>query len=416
MGSISHWQAERDTHAPAPLGAAPLRAERTADTVVIGGGITGAATALWLARAGARVALLEAREIAAAASGRNGGFLLGGTAATYASTIARIGRERARRTWAYSLESHRLATSLIAEMQGRDWRCGYQRCGSMRIAVTEPELQDVWESVRLLIKDGWEAVPVDVAELPERLRGAYLGGSFHPMDGEMQPVHFVRGLVRLAMASGAAIYEASPVVTLTEHADHVLARTPEGAVRARTAVLATNVQLPALLEQVGAPWLGRVVTPARGQMLATVPVEEELFSWPCYADEGYQYWRQLRDGRVVVGGWRNRSFATEATDDETPGPPIQDHLEHFVRHTLRLSAERAPISQRWAGIMAFSADGLPLVGKVPGTARCLLAGAYAGHGNAYALAAARVIAELVSGSTHPDADLFDPARFAPASG
>src|SRR5260370_6629894 len=173
----------------------------------------------------------------------------------------------------------------------------------MRIGVTEPELQDVWESVRLLIKDGWEAVPVDVAELPERLRGAYLGGSFHPMDGEMQPVHFVRGLVRLAMASGAAIYEASPVVTLTEHADHVLARTPEGAVRARTAVLATNLPLPALLEQVGAPWLGRVVTPARGQMLATVPVEEELFSWPCYADEAYHYCRHLRNSPVLVPGW-----------------------------------------------------------------------------------------------------------------
>ena len=221
----------------------------------------------------------------------------------------------------------------------------------------------------------------------------------------------MRGIARLAEMAGASFYEGSPVSTLTEEQGHVLARTPEGAVRAERAVLATNAQLPALLGQLGAGWLGAKVQPTRGQMLATEPVDEELFTWPCYADEGYQYWRQLADGRLVVGGWRNQSFATEATDDETPGPPVQDHLERFVRETLALPAARAPIARRWAGIMAFSADGLPLVGRVPGTERCYIAGAYTGHGNAYAILSARVTADLIRGQPNPDADLFDPARF-----
>jgi gamma-glutamylputrescine oxidase len=148
-------------------------------------------------------------------------------------------------------------------------------------------------------------------------------------------------------------------------------------------------------------------------MLATTPLDEELFTWPCYADEGFQYWRQLADGRLVIGGWRNRSFDSEYTDDETPCSPVQDHIERFLRETLRVPPERAAIERRWAGIMAFSPDGEPMVGHVPASLRCYVAGAYTGHGNAYALTAAQVVAELIRQGTHPEADLFDPARFAP---
>ena len=163
--------------------------------------------------------------------------------------------------------------------------------------------------------------------------------------------------------------------------------------------------------QLGAEWLAQAITPTRGQMLSTAPVAERLFDCPCYADDGYQYWRQLADGRLAIGGWRNHSFATEYSSDETPAESVQSHLESFLRETLRLPD--LAIEHRWAGIMAFSSDGLPLIGALPGVEGCYLAGGYTGHGNAYALHAAWVLAELIAGRTPADADLFDPARFAP---
>src|SRR3989442_3602047 len=67
----------------------------SADVVVIGAGVAGAATAYWLARAGARPLVLEARTIAEAASGRNAGFLLAGVAENFLVASRRYGEPNA---------------------------------------------------------------------------------------------------------------------------------------------------------------------------------------------------------------------------------------------------------------------------------------------------------------------------------
>jgi gamma-glutamylputrescine oxidase len=411
LGSVSYWQAEAALATPEAV--APLRGTYEADVAVIGAGITGTALAIELAGAGMHVAVVEARRVASGASGRNGGFLLGGTAGTYAEASARYGHERARRIWAFSQGNNALARERIGELAALGWDSGYRQTGSMRLACAEAELEAIHTSVAQLQRDGWTAQLIAREDLPPRLRAHYLGGSYHPGDGEIQPARFVRGLAELARRAGAIVFEESPVTGLHEDGEGVTVQTEEGALHARQLVLATNAWLPQLGTMLGQEWLAAAITPTRGQMLVTEPVGERLFECPYYADEGYQYWRQLPDGRLAVGGWRNRSLETEYTDDETPGASVQDHLERFVREILDLSGVK--VERRWAGIMAFSADHLPLVGRVPGTERCFVAGGYTGHGNAYALAAAHVLSALLRGEAHPDADLFAPARLMASS-
>lgn len=63
---------------------------------IVGGGVTGCACALTVAQAGKRVRLVEAREIAGGASGRNGGFALRGSAQAYDVARRELGTEHAR--------------------------------------------------------------------------------------------------------------------------------------------------------------------------------------------------------------------------------------------------------------------------------------------------------------------------------
>lgn len=409
MGSTSLWQAEVQTTDQA-LSSNPLHGTHVTEVAIIGAGITGTATALWLARAGVRVRVLEARSIAAGASGRNGGFISDGTTASYATTIQRYGREQARRLWAFTVRNHEYARRFIEELEQHGWSCGYRRNGSLKLAAKESELETIIESASLLNEDGRAVQVVLRNDLPSRLRNAYFGGAFYPANGELHPARFVTGLALLAQQAGAVFHAASPVSGISMGEDGVLLDTREGKLHARTLVLATNAWLPEIGAQVGAHWLSRCITPIRGQVIATEPVNERLFLCPCSADEGYQYWRQLADRRLVVGGWRNRSFDSESqTYDETSNEVVQRHLDAFVHETLNLPQVR--ITNRWAGIMGFTADSLPLIGRLPGVPNCYIAGGYTGHGNAFAIHAAKLIGELVLGKANSDAELFNPTRF-----
>jgi|SRR5579871_1001794 glycine/D-amino acid oxidase-like deaminating enzyme len=411
MGSVSYWQAERDQVVGEPASAGQLQGAAETDIAIIGAGITGTSAALWLARAGAQVAIVEARAVAAGASGRNGGFLLGGTSETYVDSIERYGHERSKRIWAFSQANNALAVEIIAALGASGWSCGYQRTGSLRIAASEEEFAEHHRSVALLAADGWHAELVERAQLPACLQSHYQGGIYYPEDGEIQPALLVTGLARLARDAGAVFYDHSPVSAIERTATGFIVQTPIGTLNARTLILAANAWLPEVGKLLGADWLAQHIEPTRGQMLATAPVSERLFECPCYANEGYEYFRQLADGRLVIGGWRNTSFATEYTSDETAGGVVQDQLERFLRETLR--QPQAQIERRWAGIMAFSSDGLPLIGNLPGVPGCYIAGGYTGHGNAYALLAARMIAGDITGRSQEYqeyANLFAPER------
>jgi glycine/D-amino acid oxidase-like deaminating enzyme len=334
---------------------------------------------------------------------------LGNPTKLYTHTIANHGREKAQRLWAFSTANYAYALEFMQELDMQGWSCDYQQNGFYKLAINEVEFADIIESTRFLNEDGYQSQIVQRNELPECLRKAYLGGTYFSSCGELHPARFVKGMAKLAEQAGAVFHEESPVTKITIGDNGILLSTPRGTLHVQKLILATNAWLPEIGKLIGADWLARVITPTRGQVIATEPISERLLPCPCSANERYQYWRQLPDGRLIVGGWRNCSFETETfTYEETPYDGIQQHLDAFVHKTLNLPDVH--ITNRWAGIMAYTPDSIPLVGPVPGIPCCYICGGYTGHGNAFAINCARLISELVLGKTNPDAELFDPER------
>jgi glycine/D-amino acid oxidase-like deaminating enzyme len=355
----------------------PLAGDVTADVAIVGAGIAGVATAYFLASTGAKVIVLEARGVAEAASGRNAGFLLAGVAENFVAAAHRYGERNALRIWHFTRHTQALVRSLVAE-HGID--CELRWNGSDQIPGDDDEWREIEGSSRRLSSEG-VAVRVD----PAARRATYAD------DGELHPVRWVRGLAAAAVAKGARIHESTRVDALARGE----LRTATGVVRAAAIVLCTNAYTAHLT--------GSRVRPVRGQMLATAPAAP-VFARPAYANRGYQYWRQTRDGRVVVGGWRDTAVDEEVGEEERTTDVIQKKLEAFLReHRIT-----AAVTHRWAGTMGFSHDALPYIGAIaPGLFVC---GGFTGHGMAFGPASAELVAMLVRGGTHPDADLFDPMR------
>ena len=349
-----------------------------ADVAVVGAGITGCACAGTLARAGLRVLVHDARGVGTGASGRNGGFALRGAAARYDVARETYGAEAARELWRRTETALNRLESLAGD--------AFQRTGSLRLAADVEERVEIRAEFEALREDGFGAEWRDeVAHLRPDFRGAI----FHPGDGSVQPARFVQALARRATEHGVAFVENQRVESLDD-------------LDAEQIVLATDGSGRGLI-----PGLDEALWPARGQVIATEPLSERVFECPHYARQGFDYWQQLPDRRVVLGGFRDFSILTEMTDDETTTEPIQDALDAFLAELLGFMPD---VTHRWAGIFGLTQDLLPLVGPVPGHDGVWVAGGYSGHGNVLGLLCGELVAAAISGQDDPLLELFAPAR------
>jgi gamma-glutamylputrescine oxidase len=348
------------------------------DVAIIGAGITGCACALALARGGRRVAVYDARGIAQGASGRNGGFALRGGAARYDVARETYGGVAARELW----QRTEAALDRLANLAGNAFR----RTGSLRLAADVEERVEIRTEYEALREDGFAA---EWREDLRQLRPDFRGAIFHPGDGAVQPARFVARLAAAAADAGVSFYEHRRVTSLEElDADEV--------------VFATDGSGRGLI-----PELDEALWPARGQVLATEPLDEQLFDCPHYARQGFDYWQQLPDRRLVLGGFRDFSILTEMTDEETTTAPIQEALDAFLAELLD---EMPKVTHRWAGIFGLTQDLLPLVGHVPGHDGVWVAAGYSGHGNVLGLLCGELVANAILGVDDPLLELFSPTR------
>ncbi len=185
---------------PVPAPRPALSGDVACDVVVIGAGVTGAAAARHLARAGVEVVWLESSRVAMRATGRNAGFILQGTAERYDRARTVMGADRARRVHAWSLENH---DRMAAVIHDEGIACHYRRGGSLQLAGSAQEEAELVESARLLRADGFEAelLTGDAVPAVHRAAGFEVGVRL-PRDGELDPAAFVRGAADAATRAG----------------------------------------------------------------------------------------------------------------------------------------------------------------------------------------------------------------------
>jgi gamma-glutamylputrescine oxidase len=363
-----------------PVARAAPRHVGKVDVAIVGAGITGIAAALRLAENGKRVRVHDARGVAEGASGRNGGFALRGGASRYDVARETYGVEAARGLWHWT--EH--ALDRMAELAGD----ALQRNGSFRLAADPDEHEEIRCEYEAFREDGIEAEWVD--DLPGHLAGRFEGGIVHPRDAALQPARWVRRLAARAAGAGVEIREHDRVDDVT-------------ALAAEQVLVATDGYGHGLV-----PELADAIWPTRGQVIVSEPLDRVLYDRPHYARQGFDYWQQLPDRRVLLGGFRDVSILDELTDVEEMTTTIQDSLESFLGELI---GEQPRISHRWAGIFGLTQDMLPLVGRVPGRDTVWVAGGYSGHGNVLGFACGELVADAILGDTSsPQLQLFDPAR------
>jgi gamma-glutamylputrescine oxidase len=394
MSSPSLWQEQRPGR-----GFAALSGDELCDVCIVGAGITGAACAWRLLEHGLAVTILEGRETAAAASGRNGGFAVTGMALELAALADLLGEAEAIRLYRATEAALQEMIAMATELRVPE---AIRRTGSLWLADAR-ERDDLVETVRLARAAGIRCRPAPDL-IPDTMRDDDPAAAFFEDDAELMPAAWVRALAEASADRGARVFERSPVTGLAQDGQGWTVAAGGGSVRAQAIVVASDGLIPQLV-----PELDGVIYPVRGQVVATAPLERMPLACPTHSQAGFMYYRPTADGRLVVGGGRLENLEAEYTDEERTTAPVQRVLDRFLRD--RLGMPDAPITHRWAGIMGFSADLLPVVGEVPGRPGLHVAGGYSGVGNVHGYLCGRMVADLIAAGSHPDAATFDVARF-----
>jgi glycine/D-amino acid oxidase-like deaminating enzyme len=416
---------------------------KSADAVVIGGGIVGVFTAYYLARSGLRVALVEKGLIGAEQSSRNWGWC---------RQQNRDGRELPIATKSLDLWERFAADS------GED--TGFRRCGLFYLSNDEQEIAGWarWHDFARTV--GVTTHMLDSAAATERGRATgriWKGGVFSPTDGVADPANAAPAVARAIMKLGSTVHQNCAARGLETEAGRVSGViTESGVIRTKTAILAGGAWASSFCRQLGIRFPQASV---RSSILAVSAGAEGLpdalhtsgVSITRRGDGGYTLAisgrgridltpQQLRFSSQFVPmflkrrkslspggleGFRSghESLKRWRLDRATPMEhmrildPRPDHATIELTHARALELlpelRKTKITAGWAGYIDSTPDGVPGIGEISTLPGFILAAGFSGHGFGIGPGAGHLIADIVTGAAPiVDSLPYHPSRFA----
>jgi glycine/D-amino acid oxidase-like deaminating enzyme len=382
---------------------------RNVDVLIVGGGIAGVSLLYTLINAGiTNTYLVEESTIGSHSSGRSSGQLLLRAFKLFHEFGDEIGSEYL----SFILENNR---RFRKGLMVADFDTELRNTGGLHLAVDEDGLEKLRLESDFILKYGSLVCPLlDQRQVRDILpQTDFVGGMFVPVEATFNPYKVVNGLRELVERKGSRVLTDCQV-TNVERDDKGLAVSirHKGTIRAKKIVYCMNAYVPELL-----PELESVMTPFRGQMIATDYLDDSIaqilpaMSMTC--NDCNEYFRSYA-GRLLVGGMRKavRGQQMGLSYDGEVSPGVFEKLRGFVSEKLPF-IPNVKLTHTWTGIMCATPDGLPLIGALPGRENELILGGFNGYGFCHALFGSMIIKDLLKtgSSTHPGVQLFDPGRF-----
>jgi glycine/D-amino acid oxidase-like deaminating enzyme len=358
------------------------------DAAVLGGGILGCTVALFLARGGMRVAVIERGALCREASGRNAGTL-----SIQIKPVDLI---------PYSLRSRELWRT-AADWLGSE--VGFTTRGGLSFAFDEAEAEMLESRMEARRAAG---APIEIIgsnrarEIEPGFTGAAVLASYCALDSYADST--LTGLAyRGALTrEGVAILENTAATGIDRDGAGFAVRTAGAPIRTRRLVLAGGLWLVEMARWLGVDFPIRCSVPSMTVTERMPPIFRAIIG----VATGRLSLKQVANGTVLIGGgWQGVGDARRGALHVIPGNVVGNlRLAHHVIPGLA----RARVLRTWLGLDAHAPDSMPLLGPLPGTENAFVIGCVWG-GFSHAPLVGRMLADLILGR-EPEMPMFDPAR------
>jgi glycine/D-amino acid oxidase-like deaminating enzyme len=373
--------------------------ERTleVDLAIVGAGFTGLWTAIFLRELdpSLEIVVLEQRQAAYGASGRNAGMVGEGIDHSHQLAIEHFGESAAAALAHLGRDN---LDDLVSFVQTRGLDCDLERNGFIDVALTPAQLDGVREALTVAHRLGMTHQRLlEKEEVLSRIHSPlYLGALLNPRCAIVNPVKLVEGLLGEAVRLGALVFEDTPVERLERAGSGVRLRTPTAEVRARRAILATNAYTHHIFPKLRSRFL-----PLYDYILVSDPLsssQRDAIGWRGRQGVGdsrtfFNYYRLTTDDRILWGTSEAVYYRGDRVDAGCDHSP--DHYTalrgSFRRHFPALADLEFPYA--WGGPICATTRFTPFFGAAEG-GRILYGLGYTGHGVSSSRLVGRTLANL----------------------
>jgi glycine/D-amino acid oxidase-like deaminating enzyme/nitrite reductase/ring-hydroxylating ferredoxin subunit len=387
MDNISRWI---DDIKPEQIYPA-LEQDIETEIVVIGAGIAGITTAYLLAKAGKKVVLIDANNIASGETAFTTAFLTQSIDTSLQKLVERFGEQNAAVVWKNG-ETAMDKIEIISIEEGID--CGFKRCSAYIFASDEMGKKELENEVKIANKLGFKAE--FIAE--NDLKFENFGYMKLDNQGKFHPRKYLIELTRVAKTLGAQVFENTKASEIKKDGDKYLVKVSKYEILARKVIVTTYNPINASLHV-----LGNIKS--EQSYVLEVKIQKDSFAEAIYwnTESPYHYFRidKYEDYDTMIFGGEDHE-----TGKDPDSKRHYDNLEEYLKTKLNITDYE--ILHTWSGQILSSGDGLPLIGETKDN--LLVATGFAGNGMTFGTFSAMLFCDIILGNDNEYIDLYKPKR------
>ncbi|MEK4404646.1 FAD-dependent oxidoreductase [Sporosarcina sp. FSL K6-6792] len=389
---------------PIPLERKKVEIASHYDVIIVGGGMSGALSALALADKGLSIAVLDKRQMATGSTMANTGLLQYSNDIMLHELIEQIGEKDAVRFYQLCLEA---MENLKKTAERLPLNSDFISRPSIYYASDDNDLKRIRKEYDTLTHYGFPCDFWDEEEICKHLPFSKPGAIVTYGDAEVNPYKFVNGLLQLVESMGVHLFEFTEVTGINDENGLLHISTSAGEFYADNVLFTTGYETLPVGKRIGADI-------NRSYVIVTEPLDaspiwhENALIWE--SKRPYLYMRTTEDNRIIVGG----------LDEDEPQAPLSN--ESIMKHGAILKKQlqelfpELPIEIDYAYCATFgeSLDNLPFIGEHPSKRNHYYLLGYGGNGTVYSMLGSKILADIMTGKANSDAHIVQLERSANA--
>lgn len=330
------------------------------DICIIGSGIVGLFTALYLKQAdpGLKIVVLERGILPCGASTKNAGFVCFGTVSELIELQKKIPEQQMLDLLSKRWRGLQKMISTLGQDAIRlEQNGGFELFTGNDDTLFEECLEKLPYYNSLISEVLKEKETYSVAD--HRIKEFGFRQVKHLLytkqEGQINTGQMMHALIRKVQSAGITLFTGIDVEDIISSGSSHTLHTNEFKVNAGKVIIATNAFAKQLLPELD-------VIPGRGQVMVTKPIKDLRLKGSYHYDKGFYYFRNI-DGRVLIGGGRNLDFETEKTYRFGETETVQQKLKDLLTEVI-LPGVSFEVDMTWSGIMGFGSEPAPIVSEV----------------------------------------------------